>query len=188
MVTLTGPLAKLVKKTRLVLLSVDDDSSKNTDVIRVELKEKLRVKGSNPLPNGKDMIHSEDFLFVAAEDVPLFMANVKEEDDGTIVYEGPLKLDVSKPKGGIVNGQWVWRTQPKLWLVSTLFSRRGGELIQNSQDTMRDALNALFAPPEETPEEIAKREAAAKATSTAGAQTTGRAGATVDVTEGEKED
>lgn len=172
MVQLTGPLAKLQKKTRIRILAVDDDSSKQTDVLVVEMFEKMRIKGSNPLPNGKDMWWTEDKLYIAADDIPVFNQGVKEvqgqNGEVEVWYEGPLKLDVSKPRGSIVNGAWVWRTQPKLWLLSTLFSRRGSELIQNTQETMRGALNTLFAPPEESEEERKAAEAKAKAASAAG--------------------
>lgn len=184
MVELTGPLAKLLKKTKLRILAVDDDSSRNTDLLKVELPEQIRIKGSNPLPNGKDMWWVADNLIVGPEDIKIFNAGIKEitnaKGEVEMWYEGPLKLDVAKPKGSMVNGQWVWRQQPRIWLVSTLFSRRGSDMIQDSQESMRGALNSLFAPPEETQEERDKLTQAGKNTTAAGAAETPAGGAAAD--------
>lgn len=143
MVEFKGALAKLVKKTEFEVLNVEDESSEQNNVLRIEIAEKIKVTGSNPLPNGAPMVHAEAVIWVAGNDVETFMSGVTEKD-GKTFYSGDLKLDVSKPKTKMENGAAVITKPARLWLTAVKFNKRGNELRSESRDAGKNAILKLF--------------------------------------------
>jgi hypothetical protein len=141
-----GALAKLLKFVTFGVLAVEDDSSENTQVAKITMAEPLTVRGSNPLPNGGTMNHTDNIIYVAADDIAEFEKGCTENPDGTVTYKGAMKLDVSKPKVRQVNGKVEVTQGPKLWLVSVPFNRRGASLRTTTRDAAREAIIALFTP------------------------------------------
>lgn len=153
MVEFKGALANLIKKVSFVVVNVEDESSEETDVLRVEIAEELTITGSNPLDNGEKMIHKDNVVYVAGDDIEAFQNALKPTDvEGEFLYEGNLKLDVSKPKFRVVNGEVKITKSPKLWLVSVKFNKRGNALRNDTQAKGRNAILKLFGQkvPDET--------------------------------------
>lgn len=162
-----GALANLVKKTEFVVVSVEDESSEENDVLRIEIKDKITVTGSNPLPNGGAMRHEDNIIYVAGEDVSLFQKGCQEVD-GQTIYSGSLKMDVSKPKFRTNNGVTEVVKAAKLWLTSVKFNKKGNALRADSRDAGRNALLKLFGQPvQETVLPASRQNTTAKAEVTA---------------------
>lgn len=161
-------LGGFIKKTLLNIVSIEDDSSENTQVLKITLAEKKRVRGSLPLDNGKPCMWEDSVMYIAQPndelegDITLFLKgiqNKKDDDDnfipnedGYIRYEGTMKEDVAKPKIRIVGGVEKVIKEPRLWLRSVSFAKGGQALSQDTRAKQGTAIANLFASLEEGPE------------------------------------
>jgi len=136
-------LKKFIKSTGLVIDVIEDDSSADTEVKILLLAEPVNAVGSNPTPEGKEMRVTGRKVYVAAEDVDKMLDGLTEQD-GKLVYNGPMHLDVSKPKIRTVNGQPQVTAAAKIWLTATKFSRRGVALQQQRTNDLTTMLNSFF--------------------------------------------
>ena len=83
-------------------------------------------------------------VYVAADDIDAMLENMTDKD-GVLIYKGPMHLDVSKPNGREQNGQFVITKPAKIWLTTTKFSRRGGQLRSKQTENLNSVVNRLFA-------------------------------------------
>lgn len=144
--------AKLLKKLTLVVESVEDDSSEENQVLIINLKEPIKeIKSSIPLPSGQPIVlRNVKQLKVAADNILAFEAGFDEEK---LTYEGPMKLDVAKPRLINRNGRMEVVKAPQAWLVSTYYNRSGETLRRSTRDAASKALDTLFGnPAPEAPE------------------------------------
>lgn len=141
-------MKKFIKQTTLIIDSVEDDSSENTQMLKLNLKEVIpQIKGSNVVgETGMDLIVREvTSLLVAGDDVEKFWENCEQEGD-ILKYTGPMKLDVSKPNGRVNNrtGEFEMTKPARAWLTVTAFNRKGAGLIADKQKALGEALVKLF--------------------------------------------
>lgn len=136
-------LKKFTKSTGLVISVIEDDSSADTEVKILLLAEPVNAVGSNPTPDGKEMRVTGSKVYVAAEDVEKMLDGLTEQD-GKLVYNGPMHLDVSKPKIRTVNGQAQITAAAKIWLTATKFSRRGAALQTQQRNDLGTIVNNFF--------------------------------------------
>lgn len=136
-------LKKFSKSTELVIKLIEDDSSDNTQVKILHLVNEVSAVGSIPTPEGGEMKVKGAKVYVAQDDIDKLFESV-EEQDGVLLYNGPMHLDVSKPNGRTVNGAFVVTKPTKIWLTSTKFSRRGGELRQTQTTNLSTVINKMF--------------------------------------------
>lgn len=137
-------LKKFIKLTNLQVVSIEDDSTDNTEVKKLILAESVTAVGSIPTPQGGQMTLNTKTVFVAGDDIEKFLADATEEDD-IIKYEGAMKLDVSKPRFRAgANGAMEVSKASNAWLVSTSFAKRGGQLRTDSRAKLNDAISDMF--------------------------------------------
>jgi hypothetical protein len=101
MVNLSGKLAGLIKKVKFEVVGVEDESSENAQVIRVEMAEEMEATGSNTLPNGGAMKYKSSTIFVGPDDIQAFEDGLTTEGEGEdqkTFYEGALKLTYPSPE------------------------------------------------------------------------------------------
>lgn len=138
-------LKKFMRQTKLRIVSIEDDSSTNTKLLKVTLAEPLaKVVSSNVTDTGAPIFATNvKELTVAEDDIEKFYEGC-EDDGDTLVYSGNMKLDVSRPNGRMVNGNFVITKPAKAWLVSVAFNRRGATMQQDKASALSSALKALF--------------------------------------------
>lgn len=158
-------LKKFIKQTGLVIDSVEDDSSATTPMLKVTLKESIKkVIGSNVIATGDPLfLNDVTTVHIATQaEIDKFTEGLEEDEHGTLVYKGAMKLDVSKPDGRY-NGDKFEITKPaKCWLTSIAFNKSGGQLVQKRREGLGEALAKIFS----------AGEALAEATVNAGANAT----------------
>ena len=137
-------LKKFLKQTKLVILSIEDDSSENTKVLKLTLAEPITAVGSNVTDSGAEMkLANVTTVYVAAEDIDKFMETAEEEGDN-VTYEGSMKLDVSRPNGRIVNGAFQITKPSKVFLTAVAFNKRGNGLRQDRTAALSAAIAGIF--------------------------------------------
>jgi hypothetical protein len=137
-------LSRFSKSTELAITLIEDDSSEGTQVKILHLAAPVNAVGSNPTSEGHEMKVTGGKVNVAAEDIDKFLENVKEQDN-ILLYKGPMHLDVSKPSGRMVNGQYTITKPAKIWLTATKFSKRGNKLRQEQTQNFQSLVNKMFA-------------------------------------------
>jgi hypothetical protein len=142
-------LARFGKSTELAIKLIEDDSSGDgtdggTQVKILHLVQPVNAVGSIPTPDGTEMKASGAKVYVAQDDIDKMLENV-DEKDGILIYKGDMHLDVSKPGGRTVNGQFVITKPAKIWLTSVKFSRRGGQLRTSQTNNLGDMINKMFS-------------------------------------------
>lgn len=137
-------LKRFSKSTELIIKLIEDDSSDNTQVKILHLVQDVNAVGSIPTPEGGEMKVKGAKVYVAADDIEKLLGGCVEKD-GVLIYNGPMHLDVSKPQGRNVNGAFTITRPAKIWVTSTKFSRRGGELRQKQTTNLSDMVNKMFA-------------------------------------------
>lgn len=139
-------LLKLAKLTKLIIKSVSDDSSEQTQVKVLHLLDDVVAVGSIPLRDTGDIPQLKGkTVHVAADNIEEFMKDaVLDEAEGIITYEGPMYLDVSKPKTrNGRNGELAVIAPAKIWLTKVKFNKSGAALQQNAT-TATNAFMAKF--------------------------------------------
>ncbi len=147
-------LARFGKFNELIIDKIEDDSSAETQVKILHLVEAVTATGSNPTPGGLPMSVRGTQVYVAAEDIDKMLEDC-EEKDGKLVYKGTMHLDVSKPQGRTVNGQFQITKPAKLWLTATKFSKRGGDLRGAQVNNLNTFLDKMFAGAGKAPLDLA---------------------------------
>lgn len=142
-------LSRFSKQTELVVKLIEDDSSgdgtdgNGTQVKILHLEKPVQAVGSIPTGDGTEMKVQGTKVNVAQDDIDRFFEGC-EEKDGVLVYKGDMHLDVSKPSGRTVNGQFTVTKPAKIWLTSTKFSRRGNQLRQGQQQNLSSVVSKMF--------------------------------------------
>jgi hypothetical protein len=145
-------LKKFQKKNRLVVTNIEEDKTENTTNQILTLGEPVaKVVGTNPTDSGAEM-YLENVVKVLingteedeTSDFGRFMKESRVEGDA-IIYEGGMKLDVSKPNGRMVNGNFVITKAAKAWLCSVTFNKRGGKLVADNRAALSAAIGNLFS-------------------------------------------
>lgn len=125
-------LRSRIKPTRLVVKSFEFDQTQDgTEALRLILENKIEVRGSNPKGGITPREYSDEVLIVGDEDISSFEQNSEEQADGTIIYEGPMKLDASAPV--IFSGKV--QTPGRIHLTNTTFRARS---VQGRENYLRD--------------------------------------------------
>lgn len=141
-------LKKFIKTNELIIDTVEKDDSPTQKMLKITLKRKLpSVTGSNVTPDGDPMtLKNVDVVYVATEETIEEFVNGLDEVDGTLVYKGDLKLDVSKPAGRYNrDGEYEVTKPAKVWLTKVNFNRMGGELVQKNRDGLKSVMAKLFS-------------------------------------------
>lgn len=143
-------LLKFTKATEFAVKMIEDDSSgasatnpTGTTVKILHLTAPVTAVGSNPAPSGQEMRVTGVKVHVAADNWAKFLEQA-EEKDGVIYYKGDMHLDVSKPDGRMVNGQFTVTKPAKIWLTSIKFSKSGGALQQGRVNTLNNLIDNMF--------------------------------------------
>lgn len=137
-------LLQFTKNVELVITLVEDDSSDKTEVKILHLANPVTATGSIPTSEGLEMKATSNKVYVAADDIAKFLQDA-ESKDGAIHYKGQMHLDVSKPSGRRdANGDYVITKPAKVWLTGTKFSRSGGTLRTESQQSLNTLINNMF--------------------------------------------
>lgn len=146
-----GKFAKFVKTTELKITAIENDSSEETAMIKVSLFDNITAKGSNMFAN-KEMQKTDNMLYVAGDDVELFKKGLVVDEqgepvvdsDGCISYKGDLKLDVAKPKGRLVDGEFQVTKPMRIFLTSVSFAKKGDAFRSENNQKRQNALLELF--------------------------------------------
>lgn len=169
-------LGKLVKSTLLTIVSIEEENTANTQVLRVELANPIKATGSISLPNGAPMVHESNVVYVGQPNdqkegaITDFLKGLPEdvsqilEDGGEVEYKGGLKLDVAKPK---VNRNGDITVPAKLWLTQVRFANGANTLIQEGRRNTQNSIMKFFGQEVAAPAE--KEAAPEKVAVTAGA-------------------
>lgn len=142
-------LEKYQPRTSLTISSVTDDSSvgpdgeEGTPLKILHLTEQFTGQGSIPAANGNLPMIKSDKIYCAGDDLQLLAVGIKEKD-GKVVYEGILKVDVSRPKYGRRNGVVTIIAPARLWLTSTSFARKGRQLSADNRRAIQSKTDELF--------------------------------------------
>lgn len=146
-------LGRFLKTTRLVIESIEDDSGENSKIAKITLAEPVSTAGSQFTDTGAVVrIDNAVVAFVAGDvanpepgsDLEALLNGCTETADGKLVYEGPLKMDVNKPRVSFRNGAAQVTNPSKLWITSVAFNRRGAGLRAQSQAALSDVMKQLF--------------------------------------------
>lgn len=137
-------LLKFQKSTEFAVKLIEDDSSEQTVVKVLHLVAPISAVGSIPAPGGGEMKATGAKIYVANEDWDKFKEQA-EEKDGVVIYNGDMHLDVSKPNGRMVDGEFVITKPAKIWLTSTKFSRTGGQLRREQRNGLNTMINKMFS-------------------------------------------
>lgn len=143
-------LEKYQPKVTLVIKGVVDDSSvgpdgeEGTPMKILTLEEQITATGSIPTAKGVPPTIKSLTVHCAGDDLAVLAAGLSEKD-GKLVYNGTLKLDVSRPKFGRRNGQIVPVAPSRIWLTSTSFARKGRQLSQDNRQKVQSQVDSLFA-------------------------------------------
>lgn len=142
-------LSRFSKQTELIITLIEDDSSgdgtdgNGTQVKILHLESAVQAVGSIPTSEGQEMKVQGKKVYVAQDDIDRCLEKC-EEKDGLLVYKGDMHLDVSKPSGRTVNGQFQVTKPAKIWLTSTKFSRRGNQLRTAQGQNLSSVVNKMF--------------------------------------------
>ena len=136
-------LLKFSKNTELAIKLIEDDSSEKTTVKILHLVAAVQAVGSIPTSEGGEMRVQGAKVYVASDDIDKMLEDCNEKD-GIIVYKGQMHLDVSKPNGRMVNGQFVITKPAKIWLTGTKFARGGGQLRQDQANNLNGFIGKMF--------------------------------------------
>jgi len=144
-------LMQFSKSTELIVTLIEDESTGATPqnptgtVVKVlHLQAPVNAVGSIPAPGGGEMRVSGAKVYVASENWKKFLADANKKDN-VIYYKGDMHLDVSKPNGRTVNGQFVVTKPAKIWLTAIKFSKSGGALSQDRVNTLNNLIDGMFA-------------------------------------------
>ena len=137
-------LLKFVKQNELQIKQIEDDSSSDTEVKVLHLVNPVQAVGSNPTPDGQPMRVKSLEVYVAGENIEEMLKDC-DEKDGILIYKGGMHLDVSKPSGRMVNGQFAVTKPSKIWLTKVKFSRSGGQLRQQQQNQLGNMISNMFS-------------------------------------------
>ena len=143
-------LLKFSKSTELAIKLIEDDSSagsgenEGTEVKILHLVREVQAVGSIPTADGTEMKAKGLKVYVADTNIEEMLKDLNEVD-GVLVYKGPMHLDVSKPSGRTVNGQFVITKPAKIWLTKTKFSRSGGQLRAAQTNNVNTLISKMFA-------------------------------------------
>jgi hypothetical protein len=140
-------LLKFSKSVELAITLIEDDSSggqDGTEVKILHLAAPVNAVGSIPTSEGHEMKVTGNKVHVAADNIEEMLKNL-EEKDGQLLYKGPMHLDVSKPSGREVNGQFTITKPAKIWLTATKFSRGGNALRQKQGQSLNTLVSKMFA-------------------------------------------
>lgn len=124
--------------------SVGPDGEEGTPLKILTLDEQMTATGSIPTAKGVLPTIKSNQIYCAGDDLQLLAVGLKEKD-GKLHYEGPLKLDVSRPKFGRRNGQIVPIAPSRIWLTSVSFARKGRQLSQDNRQKVQSQVDSLFA-------------------------------------------
>ena len=139
-------LLKYSKSTELAIKLIEDDSSggdSGTEVKILHLTKEINAVGSIPTADGTEMKVKGSKINVAADNIDAMLEGLTEQD-GILIYKGPMHLDVSKPNGRMVNGQFVVTKPAKIWLTATKFSRGGAALRTNQTNNLNSLVSKMF--------------------------------------------
>lgn len=144
-------LLEFSKSTELFVTLIEDESSGATPnnptgtIVKVlHLQSPVNAVGSIPAPGGAEMRVSGAKVYVAADNWKKFLEAANKKDN-IIHYKGDMHLDVSKPDGRTVNGQFVITKPAKIWLTAVKFSRSGGALTTQRVNTLNNLIDGMFA-------------------------------------------
>jgi len=144
-------LLKFSKSTELAIKLIEDDSSggtadtEGTEVKILHLVKEVLAVGSNPTPDGGEMRVKGTKVYVASDNIDEMLKDLVEQD-GILVYKGPMHLDVSKPSGRVnaQSGQFEVTKPAKIWLTKTKFSRNGGQLRNQQREKLSSFTSTFF--------------------------------------------
>lgn len=139
-------LLEFSKKTSLSVVDIDDDSSGGEEGVEVKilnLSEPVAATASIPAPDGTVIRLRDNRVWVVAGDIDEFLKNAVKKD-GLLVYSGPMHLDVSKPAGRMVGGNYTITKPAKIWLRVAKFSRSGNTQRLEGQKHLGTAIKNMF--------------------------------------------
>jgi hypothetical protein len=133
-------LKKFMKQLELEIIRVEDDSTADTEVLRLVLSNPINAKSSILAENGDFIYMNSNEIFVSNENVDAFFQAVEEKGD-KMYYKGALKLDVSKPLGWKnKSGVWELKKPSRIWLTALTFDK----LSRTGKDDNRDGLSEFL--------------------------------------------
>jgi hypothetical protein len=144
-------LMKFSKSTELGITLIEDDSSGSgdqnddagTEVKILHLQTEVTAVGSIPTPDGGEMRAKGKKVYVAGPNIDKMLEGLTEKD-GVLVYNGPMHLDVSKPRIRMNNGQATVTRPSRIFLTAVKFSRGGTQLRQEQATQLNSLINTMF--------------------------------------------
>lgn len=137
-------LMKFAKLVSFTILSVEDDSSDTSEVKILTLSEPVNATSSTTAGDQATVMSlRSNQVYVARENIDELLKGCVEKD-GKIVYEGDMHLDVSKPSGRIIQGQYQVTKPSRIWLTKTKFSRLGNSSRQQQQTSFNSMITNMF--------------------------------------------
>lgn len=144
-------LNSLEPKVEMEITKVDDDSSsagpdgeEGVTLKILTLKQPLVAEGSIPNDKGKLPTIRDIKVYVAGDDVNQLALGLSRTADGSLKYEGTLKLDVSKPKYQMVRGRAVLTAPARIWLTSESFRRKGRRMAADNRAKVQTSIKQLY--------------------------------------------
>ena len=164
MITL-DQLKNLVKKQELEIISVEADKIPTNvegefeDGYTLTLKNALPEVKSTILQQGKHVVAKNvtQIFLIGKSDVQAFLDNSSQhpDEEGTLIYNGSMKLDVSRPKyrQNPATGLMEVSAAPRVFLTETTFNKRGAQMRQARAKQQADLIG-MFLEGGATPETI----------------------------------
>lgn len=140
-------LLSLAKKVTLVIAGIEDDNSVDREGNKIEnkiLHLQGKVRASSALPAGEmglPIVIEDNKVRLNVRDIEEFLKDAKKEGD-VIIYDGPLKLDVAKPKLD-TNGNV--RTPARIWLTSVTFDKLRVQSRNDQTKNFNALISSMFA-------------------------------------------
>ncbi len=137
-------LKKFMKTLELEVVQIHDDSTADTQILRLELAKPVNAKSSIIAANNDYIYMQDKEVIVSNEDIDSFFEAV-EEKDGKMFYKGTMKLDVSKPVGwNNREGVWELKKPSRIWLTSVTFDKLGRSGRAENKDGLSEFLKEMI--------------------------------------------
>lgn len=130
-------LRDMIRPTKLVIKEfvLDETIGENEEtipVIRLTLVNKVEARSSRLIDGRSLPAYDDQVMIVGNEDIQLFEEQANEEADGTISYEGEMKLDVSAPR--IIRGEKI---PARIFLTADSFNNRSKRMRQQNREAAK---------------------------------------------------
>lgn len=125
--------------TKLIIRTIEDASTDNVVILKLNLNKFITKTGSVPYTDGKPITYNSDSVYIVKDDCHrIRFCKIRR---GVIMAKTDLNFDVSRPKGRMIEGKWVAIANPKIWLVKRPFVNSSFRI---HSERLGDLYNRMF--------------------------------------------